>query len=174
VKSQARKNFPRKIVEGMVKKGIEGEIVFVVDSGILYDSASRADKYMQSIESSEAILEIQCKEGSSKVEVKCKALGADFVEYIKLGDPSRGDVKIDWPLVDIIPILNYCKEKGVVTISRDKVGRTCFSAGSIAMLIARKVAKALKVDKSTKPRKETKSDEKSRRSHQNEIHGEKS
>jgi len=137
VKSEARKKFPHSTIESMIKKGREGETLLHVYSSALYDSASRADSYISSVTADEPILKLETKKGDLEIRLKCKASGADFVEQIKLNKPSKGDVDIDWPLKAIKPILEYAKKSGEARIAKDDVGRTCFIAGHITMLIAR-------------------------------------
>ena len=137
VKSEARKKFPYKIVDSMVKNGMKGDTLLTVDSNALHDCASRASSYMSSLSAEEVVLKLECQKGDPKVKIKCNTVGADFVEYIKIREVSKGDVAIEWPLRAILPILNYCAKSGEAKISHDDKGRTCFSAGSVAMLIAR-------------------------------------
>ena len=153
VKSEARKKFPRKDIEKMIKAGLEGETILQIDADPLYDSAERASNYMASVMSEDPVLAIEVKKGDTDVKMLCKAVGADFCEKIKLSKASKGDVKIEWPLKAIIPILDYSRKAGIAKVSKDEKGRTCFSAGNIAMLIARREKKEKKHSKKKKEKK---------------------
>lgn len=153
VKIEARKKFPFKTIEGMIKKGLAGKTLLRIDADALYDSASRASSYMSSISSEDPALKIETKKGDSEVRLLCSAPGAEFCEQIKLGEVSKGNVEIEWPLSNVLPILDYSRKSGAVRISQDDIGRTCFSTGKIAMLIGRR-EKAKVTRKKSKKSKE--------------------
>ena len=148
VKTECRKSFPvesiSKVALAIVK---EGEVVSVLGTQSLIESADRIAGYLQSAMRDNPVLKLQITAGSKAAKLVSGTIGASFDEAIGLEHKAEKDYEVDWPLQAVLPILKYCKNVGSAKIIQDASGKSCLKAGRVTLVVSKLVTKKKKKGK---------------------------
>ena len=141
VKIAARKNFPVKEINKYMKESLDDKTVLAVNSSTFSNVAQRIAQYVAALGRDSLIFSIRLGKGSRKVIIQSGSDASVFQETLTMLEPAKEDVTIDWPLEDVMPVLLYVKDDGILKIKVSKNGRSSLHSKTVSLIIAKKESK---------------------------------
>lgn len=139
VKIEARKHFPQKDIDKILKERTKA--LFVINSQSMGNAANRLSGYLAAITREDLVLKLLVKAGEKKIKLQSGSGVTEFTEYVKLIKPSKVDYLVEWPLAEVLPVLVYAKGNDDAEVFTSDSGRTIYRTSSITLIVAAKEVK---------------------------------
>lgn len=137
VKTEARKSFPKKEIALWVSESKKLPSLFSIEGVAMADAIGRIAAYLTAVTREDLLLHISVRKGTKKAVLTAGTGSTRFEEYVGLLASIGHDEKVEWPLREILPVLQHIgQEKGPVHIKRMKSGQSVLQTDTITVIFA--------------------------------------
>lgn len=136
VKTAARKTFPHKDIRALVSAAVKDPCVCTIVSNGFVKAADRLAGYVTALDSADLALEIHLTKGSKKVRLVSGVADSKFDELIYSLSEAKEDLVLEWPLVQVMPIILFAKDEGNIRMHVSKTGASCFATKNLTLVVA--------------------------------------
>ena len=140
VPQQALKNFPQDKILKVVKESSAYPDIFAVSATRLADILNRFTTYMSTVRKRDKLITVEMKSGSPDIEIWASVAQVRISEKIKAEAPATADVKAEWSLEMVLPIVNFLGQKKKIIRVKSAGGDTPYllDGDEVKLVMARK------------------------------------
>jgi hypothetical protein len=99
--------FPRDAILARMKEGEAKPVLFRIETRRLATALQRLGLYLQAMKREDWVLELRGKKGAEEVELFAEIAHSDFLERVAIDGALPQDIKLQWPLDMILPVMDY-------------------------------------------------------------------
>lgn len=139
VKSAARKHFPKDELDTLLTAMQKHSAIMTVAAEDMGNAAERIAVYLSAVSREDLVLRIFASKDDRRIKLVAGTGETIFTEHLNLLKPAKADAELHWPLDEVLPTLEFCKNQGTASIfvTTDD-GRAMYSTDDVNLVVAKR------------------------------------